>query len=311
MCHSSWCPINRVRLPWVALPTFLSFPHSHAFRDGKPKMIWNSHSLQLKEPNIDEREQNMGSHIGVFGILGQVINFNYLTWIFSLCLVEWTHFAQFCPPNVAPLLWPSVGVKPNTWKSRELESSGTPECSELDSKRQNTLHWGVLGVIEKVLKRRYRKWSRIGHLDICNPRYGQKKGRESNWQFDSRPLKVMNRPLPDARIESAIRRWKDLDESYKFGSDLVSIRPASRELWAPKVPGLHPGQFRDNFGTISGLQLGSPGKKSHLDVVPKMWHREYYMGEGGGSLRVRAMVCLVVQSARGLSQHPRVFPNVN
>jgi hypothetical protein len=27
---------------------------------------------------------------------------------------------------------------------------------------------------------------------------------------------------------------------------------------------------RDNFGTISGLQLGSPGKKSHLDVVPKM-----------------------------------------
>ncbi len=24
---------------------------------------------------------------------------------------------------------------------------------------------------------------------------------------------------------------------------------------------------QDNFGTISGLQLGSPGKKSHLDVV--------------------------------------------
>jgi hypothetical protein len=41
----------------------------------------------------------------------------------------------------------------------------------------NTLHWGVLGVIGKVLKRRYRKWPRIGHLDICNPSYGQKKGR--------------------------------------------------------------------------------------------------------------------------------------
>jgi hypothetical protein len=27
---------------------------------------------------------------------------------------------------------------------------------------------------------------------------------------------------------------------------------------------------RDSFGTISGLQLGSPGKKSHLDVVPEM-----------------------------------------
>jgi hypothetical protein len=43
-----------------------------------------------------------------------------------------------------------------------LESSGTPECLELDSKAQNTSHWGVLGVIGKVLKRRYRKWPRIG-----------------------------------------------------------------------------------------------------------------------------------------------------
>jgi hypothetical protein len=32
-------------------------------------------------------------------------------------------------------------------------------------------------------------------------------------------------------------------------------------------------------GTISGLQLGSPGKKSHLDVVPETWRREYYMGK--------------------------------
>jgi hypothetical protein len=63
---------------------------------------------------------------------------------------------------------------------------------------------------------------------------------------------------------------------------------------------------RDSFGTISGLQLGSPGKKSHLDVVPEMWRREYYMGEGGGFPRVRTVVCLVVQSARGLSQHPEV-----
>jgi hypothetical protein len=132
--------------------------------------------------------------------------------------------------SVAPLLWPSVGVKANTWKSRELEASGTPECLEFDSKGQNTSHWGVLGVIQKVLKRRYRKWPRIGHLDICSPSYGQKKGRESNWQFDSRPLKVGNRPLPDIRFESAIRRWKDLNEGYKFGLDLVAIGSESREL---------------------------------------------------------------------------------
>jgi hypothetical protein len=151
--------------------------------------------------------------------------------------------------DVATPLWPSVGVKPNTSKVGDLESFGTPKCLEFDSKAQNTSHWSVLSVIGKILKRRYRKWPRIGHLDICSPSYGQKKGRESNWQFDSRSLKVGNRPLPDLRIESAIRRWKDLDEGYEFGSDLVSIRLRSRELWAPKVPGLHPGQFRDNFET--------------------------------------------------------------
>ncbi len=156
---------------------------------------------------------------------------------------------QLMNKSVATLLWPSVWVKPNTPKVGDLESSGTPECLEFDRKAQNYSHWGVLGVIEKVLKRRYRKWPRIGHFNICSPSYGQKKGRESNWQFDSRPLKVENRPLSDIRFESETRRWKDLDEGYNFGSDLVAIRLCSWELWAPKVPGLHPGQFRDNFGT--------------------------------------------------------------
>jgi hypothetical protein len=81
---------------------------------------------------------------------------------------------------VAPLLWPSEGVKLNTWKSWDLESSGIPKCSELDSKGQNTSHYGFLGVIAKVLKRRYRKWPRIGHLGICSPSYGQKKGQEGS-----------------------------------------------------------------------------------------------------------------------------------
>jgi hypothetical protein len=132
--------------------------------------------------------------------------------------------------GVATLTWPSVGVKANTWKSWDLESSGTPECSELDSKGKNTSHWSVLGVIRKVLKRRYRKCPRILDLNICSPSYGQKKGRESNWQFDSRPLKVGNRPFFDVRFECATWRWKDLDEGYNFGADLVAIQLCSREL---------------------------------------------------------------------------------
>jgi hypothetical protein len=64
-------------------------------------------------------------------------------------------------------------------------------------------------------------------------------------------------------------------------------------------------------GTISRLQFGSLRKKSHLDVAFAETCRIYYMGEGGGFPRVRAVVSLVCQSARGLSQHPKVFPNVN
>jgi hypothetical protein len=103
------------------------------------------------------------------------------------------------------------------------KSSGTPECSELDSKAQNTSHWGVLDVIGKFLKRRYRKWPRIGNSDICSPSYGQKKDRESNWQFNSRPLKVGNQPLPDVALKSATRHWKALDESYNNDLGLVPI----------------------------------------------------------------------------------------
>jgi hypothetical protein len=217
----------------------------------------------------------------------------------------------FMTINVATPLWPSVGVKPNTPKVGDLESSGTPECLEFNSNAQNYSHWGVLGFIGKFLKRRYRKWPRIGHLDICRPSYGQKKGRESNWQFDSRPLKVRNRPLPDIRFESATRRWKYLDEGYNFGSDLVAIRLCSWELWAPKVLGLQLGQFRDNFEIISRLQLGSPRKKNHLDVASAESCREYYKGEGGGFPRVRAVVSQVSPNARGLSQHPKVFPDAN
>ncbi len=166
------------------------------------------------------------------GILDQTIN-----------IMSQPHFGQ---------VW---GWSPTLPKLGIWSPPGLPKCLEFDSKAQNTSHWGVLGVIGKVLKRRYRKWPRIGHLDIYSPSYGQKKGRESNWQFDSRPLKFGNRPLPDIRLESATRRWKELDEGYNFGSDLVAIWLFSWELWAPKVPGLHLGQFRDS-------NLGVPGKRA-------------------------------------------------
>jgi hypothetical protein len=123
----------------------------------------------------------------------------------------------------------------------------------------------------------------VSHLDICNPSYGQKKGWESNWQFDSRPLKVGNRPDSYVRWGSATWRWKALKEIYKIGSDLVPIGGWSEKLWWPKVPGVQ-------IGTVSGLHFGSAGTKSHSGVGAVEQRREYYMGEGGGFPRVRAMV---------------------
>jgi hypothetical protein len=123
----------------------------------------------------------------------------------------------------------------------------------------------------------------MSHLDICNPSYGQKKSRESNWQFDSRPLKVGNRPESDVCRRSATWRWKALKESYKIALNLILIRGLSKKLWMPKVP-------RVQTGTVSGLLLESPGKKCHSDVASAKSCKEYYMGEGGGFPRVRAMV---------------------
>jgi hypothetical protein len=70
----------------------------------------------------------------------------------------------------------------------------------------------------------------MSHLDIFSPSYGQKKGRESNWQFDSQPLKVGNRPNSNVRQENATWRWKALKKSYKIGSELVPIGGLGEKL---------------------------------------------------------------------------------
>jgi hypothetical protein len=70
----------------------------------------------------------------------------------------------------------------------------------------------------------------MGHLDIYKKSYGKKKGWESNWQFDSRPLKVENRLNLDMCKSSVTHRWKDLEESYKFASNLIPIEGLSKKL---------------------------------------------------------------------------------
>ncbi len=91
-----------------------------------------------------------------------------------------------------PHFWKSVKMTFTFPKMGTWESSETPESLELDYRGQNTLPWGDIHIIGELLKCRYRKWPCMNHLDICNT----KKGWESNWQFDSWPLKVGNRPDP-------------------------------------------------------------------------------------------------------------------
>jgi hypothetical protein len=73
-------------------------------------------------------------------------------------------------------------------------------------------------------------------------------------------------------------------------------------------PGTSPetvsGQFRDS-------NPGVPGKSDIRAWVPRRV-TEYTIGSKVVAYsRVQAVVCLVVQSARGLSQHLRVSRNVN
>jgi hypothetical protein len=112
-----------------------------------------------------------------------------------------------------------------------------------------------LMLLEKVLKCRCPKWPRMSHLDICSPSYGQKKGRESNWQFDSWPLKVGNWHLPDVQWQNATCCWKLSRRATTlvqtlFQSDFVVGRyelPNSRDS--------NSRQFRDS-------SLGVPGKRA-------------------------------------------------
>ncbi len=133
------------------------------------------------------------------------------------------------------------------------ESSETPKTLELDCRGQNTSPWGILHIIAKLSKCKCRKWPHINHLDICSTSYGRKKGQESNWQFDSRPLKVGNQPDPGVCRWSATHRWKVIKENYKFSLDLIPIRGLRKKVMnshSPRSPnqdsfGIPPWESRD------------------------------------------------------------------
>jgi hypothetical protein len=93
----------------------------------------------------------------------------------------------------------------------------------------------------------------------------KRRGRQSNYQFDSWPLKVRNRPDFLACRWHATYLWKDLDKGYNFALDLISIKGLHTKLWASKVTGvLGPNAiwmlvlWPDTKYTIRGKVVASP-----------------------------------------------------
>ncbi len=72
---------------------------------------------------------------------------------------------------------------------------------------------------------------------VLNTSYGQNKGRESNCQFDSRPLKVGN--CPDLLVcrWCATYCWKVLDKGYYFAKDITPIEGLHKS-YGPLILGI-------------------------------------------------------------------------
>ncbi len=123
-----------------------------------------------------------------------------------------------------------------------------------------------------------------------------KEGRESNWQFDSRPLKVRNRPNFLVFKWRVTYHWKDFNEGRSFALELIAIGGLHAKLYVPKITGVL-------VMRIPILSLGSPGIKCHLNVGLVEKHIVYYKGEGGGFPQIRAVVSFMS------SNLPVVRPN--
>jgi hypothetical protein len=185
----------------------------------------------------------------------------------------------------------SVRVKPTLPKVGTWSPTGLPKTQSSISGVKSPRIWVFLVSLERSWSVDVQNVQNVLALVIWTfpAQVMGKKGREKNWQFDSRPLKVGNRPVPNVRSGSATWRWKALFKGYKFGSDLIPIGGQGEELQSPKVP-------RVQTGTVSRLHFGSPGKKSHSDATPVGEHMVYYREYGVGISRARAVVCLVSPS---------------
>ncbi len=97
----------------------------------------------------------------------------------------------------------------------ELHSCGSYKCSEPWLERQTSTKLGPHDTIRKVLRLKCLKCPHIAHLDLIFMNYDQKKGRESNWEFDSRPQIPWKKGSNEVWLEHVILHWKYIFKGYK------------------------------------------------------------------------------------------------
>jgi hypothetical protein len=168
----------------------------------------------------------------------------------------------------------------------ELKSLGTFEFSKNDLKGQILLNWNFPYTIRKLSKCRCLKWAYI-HLSTYNTSYGQKKNQESEWQFNSWPLKVGN------FHELCVCKGR---ATYIIGNLLMKViiffktSPQSKVYTKSyKCPKWQKFQFQEFWNS----QLGST-EKNDVWVQP-LWlvTKNTTRGKAVASLQVRVMVSLM------------------
>jgi len=145
----------------------------------------------------------------------------------------------------------------------------------------------------------------------------------SHWPFGHLQPKLWAKEGPRVKLTIWLSTIKSRESTFSRRPNWecdTSLKSSRRglQLWFKTCPDPSLGwgaMVVQSFGsparTLSGLHFGSPNKMCHLDVASATSRREYYIGEGGGFPRVRAVVSLVCPSACGKSQHPRVSRMLN
>jgi hypothetical protein len=154
--------------------------------------------------------------------------------------------------------------------------------------------WRIPYINEKLLKRRYLKWLHrpLGHLKHkLWPKEGSRV-RLAVWFSTIKSRESTRFPCVQMACNISL-------ESSQRGLQLF-FRGLHAKLWCPKVA-------RVPTLAISGLPLGSPRTKSHLDVGLVERCRIYYKGEGDGFPQVRAVVSLMCPCYPWLVLAPKVF----